>query len=70
MLDFFMSTEKEISIVIPVYNEEKRITKCLSRVLDFCSQKQYNFEVIVAEDGSSDNTVQIVQEFQKKSKII
>ena len=70
MLDFFMSTEKEISIVIPVYNEEKRITKCLNRVLDFCSQKQYNFEVIVAEDGSSDNTVQIVQEFQKKSKII
>ena len=65
-----MSHDKEISIIIPVYNEEKRITKCLDRVLDFCRQKQYNFEIIVAEDGSSDNTIQIIQEFQKKNEII
>ena len=32
MLDFFMSTEKEISIIIPVYNEEKTIIDILKKI--------------------------------------
>jgi len=59
-----------ISIIIPAYNEEKRIPRCLERVLDYCNIQKWNFEVLVAEDGSSDNTVKIVKEFSKKDSRI
>ena len=65
-----MSHDKEISIIIPVYNEEKRITKCLDRVLDFCRQKQYNFEIIVVDDGSEDNTSSLLSNCQFEINLI
>jgi len=59
-----MTTSKlSISIIVPAYNEEKRIVKCLTRIPEYCNSKQWDYEVIVAEDGSNDNTVKIVQEF-------
>jgi len=59
-----MNSELKISIIIPVYNEEKRITRSLKRILNYCIEKEWNFEIIVAEDGSTDNTVKIAKEFQ------
>ena len=52
-----------ISIIVPAYNEEKRIVKCLTRIPEYCTSKQWDYEIIVAEDGSTDNTVKIVKEF-------
>jgi glycosyltransferase involved in cell wall biosynthesis len=52
-----------ISIIIPAYNEEKRITKCLTRTLQYCIEQHWSFEIIVAVDGSIDNTAKIVQDF-------
>ena len=52
-----------ISIIIPVFNEEKRITRCLERVVADCKERKWDFEVIVVEDGSSDNTSEIVNRF-------
>ncbi|MDP8298569.1 MAG: glycosyltransferase family 2 protein [Candidatus Tantalella remota] len=46
-----------LSIVIPAYNEEKRITRTLDRVYDFMKEKDYDYEVIVVDDGSSDDTL-------------
>ena len=57
-----MSNQLKISIIIPAYNEEKRITRCLERILKYCNEKEWNFEVLVAEDGSTDNTVKIVKD--------
>lgn len=54
----------DISIIIPVHNEETRITRCLERSLSYCRMKRWNFEIIVAEDGSTDGTVRIVEYFQ------
>ena len=56
----------EISIIIPAYNEEKRITNCLRRTIQFCQDNQFDFEIIIAEDGSDDNTIKIVKDFQRK----
>lgn len=52
-----------ISIVIPAYNREKTIQYCLDSVLD---QSYPYFEVIIVDDASSDNTVNIIKSYQDK----
>lgn len=58
-----MHYQLKISIIIPAYNEEKRIPRCLERVLRYCNERESDFEILVAEDGSTDNTVKIVKDF-------
>lgn len=50
----------QISVVIPAYNREKTIVKCLDSVLN---QTYQPFEVIVVDDASNDNTVKLVEEY-------
>ena len=53
----------QLSIMIPAYNEAARIERTLERVL-LCVEKQgWDAEVLVVDDGSTDTTVQIVQEW-------
>jgi glycosyltransferase involved in cell wall biosynthesis len=59
-----------ISIVIPAYNEEKRVGLCLETLHAYCIEKKWDFELIVVEDGSSDNTARIVNEFHSKDNRI
>ncbi len=59
-----------ISIIIPAYNEEKRIRKCLTRTLQYCIEEQWDFEILVAVDGSVDNTAKIVDDFQSEDNRI
>lgn len=46
-----------LSIVMPAYNEGNRIGPTLSKIYEFLKTKDYNCEIIVVDDGSSDNTV-------------
>ena len=55
-----------ISIIIPCYNEEKRIGKTLQAVNHFLTKQTYSYEVIVVDNGSDDRTEEIVKEFQKE----
>ena len=50
-----------ISVVIPLYNKEASIKKSLMSVL---TQSYQNFEVVIVDDGSTDNSVAKVEEFQ------
>ena len=60
-------TEK-ITVIIPVYNVENYLNKCLDSVL---KQTYKNLEIIVVNDGSTDNSGGICQEYaQKDSRII
>ena len=52
-----------ISIIIPVYNAEAYLQRCLNSVL---SQTFKNLEIILIDDGSVDNSLQICREFEKK----
>ena len=52
-----------VSIIIPVYNGEKYIESALNSCI---SQTYLNIEVLVINDGSTDNTEQIVRSYQKK----
>ncbi|MGC8996151.1 MAG: glycosyltransferase [Thermoplasmata archaeon] len=56
-----------ISILIPAKNEEKVIGRCLDSIL---KQDYQNYEVIVVEDGSTDNTFNICKEYENKDKRI
>lgn len=58
----------KISIIVPAYNEEKYIARCLDSILN---QTFTDFEVICVDDGSTDNTFNILTEYSKKdSRII
>jgi len=65
-----MSNQLKISIIIPAYNEENRILRCLNRLLRYCNESEWDFEVLIAEDGSTDNTVKIVKDFASQDKRI
>lgn len=53
--------EYELSIVIPAYNEEKRIPSTLLSALSYFSELAIPFEILVVNDGSRDNTVEKVE---------
>lgn len=57
----------KISIVIPVYNAEKYLEKCINSII---SQTYKNLEIIIVDDGSLDKSGEIADEFQIKDKRI
>ncbi len=54
-----------ISIIIPAYNEGKRIQKTLMSVNDYMSKQSYDYEILVVNDGSKDNTAEITRNLAK-----
>lgn len=58
-----MDSEKKISVVIPNYNNSETIGKCLEAVF---SSRYKNFEVIVVDDHSEDNSPEIIKRFPCK----
>ena len=49
-----------LSVVIPAYNEEARIPPTLEQVVGYLSGQSYEWEIVVADDGSTDSTAQAV----------
>ena len=56
---------KEYSIVIPAYNEGDKITSTLTQVASFMNNFSSEYEIIVVDDGSTDSTAAIVDEYLK-----
>lgn len=52
---------RDLSIVIPAYNEEQRISETLESIAAYLSVRQLNDEVIVVDDGSTDRTIEVVE---------
>ncbi|MBU5337320.1 glycosyltransferase family 2 protein [Intestinibacter bartlettii] len=57
----------DISIIVPVYNTGKKLRKCIDSILN---QTYKNFEVILINDGSTDNSLSICKEYKKKDNRI
>lgn len=57
----------ELSIIIPVYNIEKYIGECVKSILKI---KNINYEILVINDGSPDNSQKIIDEYCKKDNRI
>ena len=59
-----------LSIIIPTFNEEKRILNYLSKVIDYCKSQNYKSEIIVVDDGSYDKTVELVEETKRNNQLL
>jgi glycosyltransferase involved in cell wall biosynthesis len=61
-----MSEPVTLSIVIPAYNEQGRIAPSLEQILAYLNQQEYESEIIVVDDGSTDHTAPIVERFIRR----
>ena len=60
--------DKLISVIVPIYNSEKYLNKCIDSIID---QTYKNLEIILVDDGSPDNCPTICDDYSKKdSRII
>ncbi|MFW6233692.1 MAG: dolichyl-phosphate beta-glucosyltransferase [Nanoarchaeota archaeon] len=60
----------EISIIIPAYNEEKRIEPTIIKILKYIKPKFNKFELLIIDDGSKDKTIDIISKYQKENNEI
>lgn len=58
------------SIVIPAFNESQRIASSLDQILYFLARQNWDAEVIVVNDGSRDDTAEIVRQYSAKNAIV
>ncbi len=54
------------SIIIPAHNEQNRLPSTLEQILHFLKQQSFTSEVVVVENGSTDHTHEIAQQFAKE----
>ncbi len=57
----------EISIIIPSYNYEKFITRAIDSVIN---QTFKNWELIIIDDGSKDNSIRLIKQYKDKRIIL
>ncbi|CAH8503186.1 unnamed protein product [Schistosoma rodhaini] len=63
--------EKELSVIIPAYNEVERLPTMLTEALNYLhkredSDKKFTFEIIIVNDGSKDHTLEIAHKYCKR----
>lgn len=56
----------KLSIIIPAFNEEKRLPSTLEQVFSFVQNQTYDSEVLIIENGSSDRTFEVAKEYADK----
>ena len=55
--------KNDVSIIVPIYNAEKYIKKCVDSLVN---QTKKELEIILINDGSTDNTLKILKEYKDK----
>ena len=60
----------DLSVIIPAYNEEDLIEENLQKVMDIMQKSNLRFEIIVVDDGSTDESFRVIEDFSAKFKQI
>ena len=60
----------DLSIVIPAYNEEKRILIALDKAIEFLRQREWSYELLPVDDGSADRTVAVIEEYAQDNETL
>lgn len=55
-----------LSVIIPAFNEEKRLPHTLSAVMSYLRKQPYSWEIVVVNDGSADKTAAVVKQVSEK----
>ena len=58
-----VNSDYKVSVIVPVYNVEQYLSDCLESI---CRQTLKGIEIIVVNDGSTDNSLSIIESFQQK----
>lgn len=58
-----------LSVVIPAYNESSRLPASLARVIEYLDERSYDYEVIVVDDGSADDTATLAEQFAAETTL-
>lgn len=61
---------KKISIIVPCYNEEQAIPFFYEEIIKLKEKMKVNFEYIFVNDGSKDNTINVLKDYAKKDKSV
>ena len=61
-----MEARPYLSVVIPAYNEQERLKRFVPGIIEFLQSKGQPFEIVVVNDGSQDDTAEVVRELSKK----
>ena len=61
------NNKKMISVIMPVYNSEKYVSESIESV---CNQNYENWELLIVNDGSTDHTSKIINDYAKKDSRI
>ena len=60
----------DISIIVPIYNEEESIPELVEWIERTLQQHKYNFEVVLIDDGSNDNSWKVIEQVAKERKTV
>lgn len=56
----------DLSVVIPVFNEEKRLPSNLDKIMKYLKNKKISHEIILVNDGSTDETWKVIKSYKNK----
>ena len=59
-----------LSVIIPTFNEETQIASTLSKIIDYLGKQPFLWEIIVVDDGSSDATSDVVEDYTKNYSMV
>ena len=56
-----------LSVIVPVYNEQNRISSTLEHIFEYLKNKDFSSEIIIVDDGSHDDTLNVILDVSKKN---
>lgn len=56
----------QLSVVVPAYNEQARLPRTVLETIDWCTRRKLNFELIISDDGSKDQTLVLARLFEDR----